>query len=66
MAFLGKVFIWALIVVMGVVVFKVALAALGLVVGLVLKLIGFVLLVAIAACLVYGMSRLYRRVKSAA
>ena len=61
MAFLGKVFIWALIVVMGVVVFN-----LGLVVGLVLKLIGFVLLVAIAACLVYGMSRLYRRVKSAA
>jgi hypothetical protein len=66
MAFLGKIFIWALIVVMGVFAVKFVFAALGVAVGIVLKLVGFVFFLAVAACLVYGISRLYRRVKSTA
>ena len=66
MAFLRKLLMWALIVVMGVFAVKFVLAALGLAIGIVMKLIGFAFLLGVAACLVYGISRVYRRVKSTA
>ena len=66
MAFLGKILIWALIVVMGVFAVKFVFAALGVALGIAMKLVGFAFLLAIAGGLVYGISRLYQRVKSTA